>query len=546
MGKRAFLILVAATCGWAQPAPAPARVSGVVRNHAGEPLAHATVALVGNNATPGAPLAPGYEATSGSDGAFAFENVEVNSYRLFVQRRGYLEFIYEEPDLKVSFPIASGQQKTVEVRMTAPSFLSGRVTDEEGEPFPDARVTIYSARRVNGKRTLQMAQGITAGKDGDFSSGGLPEGRYYLAAAPPAGLTQTNQREIHAGKKGTERDVQTFYPSVLDAASATMVDLPAETEQRNLDIRMRRTRVFHLYGRIVNGSGAVVRNGQVSLRDVTFSGLVGNRIPVMQGSFAANGLLPGMYMLQVSTFNPNQQAHQLITIADSDLEDVTVTVAPALDIPLSVRIEDADPQQENAIRSKLGRFSLTSADGFNTNAMAAQARGEGWVFRNIGPGTYRMGLGGPDGTYVKSIRYGDQDVTLSELDTTATASTLEMVLSPHAAEASGVIKDAMGKPLPGIAVTLWPSGLPPGGPIEPMRSTFTDGNGHFEFGSLRPGEYCVAAWETRDLGLVMTPEFHARFDKDAAVVKLSEDSRITVEPPLIGHDAIEAEAAKLP
>jgi len=547
MRKEALLIVLAAACAWAQPDAAPARVSGYVRNRAGEPLANATVALVGDNPAPGVPLPPAYDATAGPDGAFDFENVELNSYRLFVQRRGYLEFVYEEPDRRVSFPIARGERKTVEIRMTAPSFLSGRVTDEDGEPFPDARITIYNARRVNGRRTLAMAQVVTAGRDGEFSSGGLRAGRYYLAAAPPPSLTRTSQREIHSGKRGAERDVRTFYPSGLDLASAMAVDVPAETELRNLDIRMRRARVFHIYGRIVNGAGAVVSGAQVNLRDVIFSGFNSpNQVPVIQGAFAVNGLLPGTYALHVSTFNPNQQAHQLITLADRDLEDVTVTVAPTLEIPLSVRIEDADPQQEKDIRSKLGRFLLTSSDGLNDNAMAAQVKGEGWVFRNIAPGTYRLGLNGPDGTYVKAIRYGDQDITLRELDTTASASPLEVVFSPHAAEAGGMIQDAAGKPLPGLAVTLWPSRLPPGGPIEQVRSTFTDSMGHFQLGNLRPGEYRVAAWETMDLGLVTTPEFRARFEDDAAVVKLSEDAHVIVQTPLIGHDTIDAEAAKLP
>ena len=108
-GCDAILALACAVSGPAQPAPTQARVAGHVLNQAGEPLRNATVALVGNNPTPAAPFPSSYTATSSAAGEFAFEKVEPNRYRLFVQRAGYLEFIYSEPDGSVSMPIAQGQ-----------------------------------------------------------------------------------------------------------------------------------------------------------------------------------------------------------------------------------------------------------------------------------------------------------------------------------------------------------------------------------------------------------------------------------------------------
>jgi protocatechuate 3,4-dioxygenase beta subunit len=548
MWRAAFLTFTLFGNCFGQAAPPKGRVEGRVINQAGQPLANATVALVGNNRTAEAPLPPAYTSTSDATGDFSFEDIEPNTYRLFAQRSGYLEFVYTLPDGRVVIPVAEGERRNIEVKMTAPSFLSGRVTDENGEPFPDARVTVYHVNRVNGKRQLTAFSPVPAGRDGGFSTGNLRAGRYYLAASNPPSLTLTNQREVRGSKSGDARYVTTYYPSALDTSSATLIDLPVGTDRRNLDIRLRKARVFHIYGRIVNMSGAPVANATVNLLYPEIGDPAGNahRIYGIEGAFQVNGLLPGTYAFQGwSGASRELQGHQIATITDRDIENLVLTLVPGLDIPLSVRIEGADdPQKAQAIRNSLGRFTLTASDGVNSNAMA-QAKDDGWIFHNIGPGTYRMGLGGPDGTYVKSIRFGNQDVTRSELDTTSGSGALEMVLSTHAAEVTGAVLVSNGQPLSGVTVTLWMPGLPPPGTLDPARSTVTDAKGRFQFGNLRPGEYRMAAWERIEPGMGNLSEFHVKFDGMATIVKLGEDSRETLQPVLISREKVEVEAAKL-
>jgi protocatechuate 3,4-dioxygenase beta subunit len=335
----------------------------------------------------------------------------------------------------------------------------------------------------------------------------------------------------------------------LDTETATLIDVPAGTERRNLDIRLRKARVFHFGGRVVTASGAPVPNAIVNLLYPGINDPASNahRLVVNDGAFQVNGLLPGAYSLQAwSGATRELVGHQAVTLTDRDIDNVTLTLVPGLEIPLTVRIEDADdPQRVQAIRATLGRFTLTASDGVNSNAMA-QSREDGtWIFRNIGPGTYRMGLGGPDGTYVKSIRFGNQDVTKSELDTTSGGGALEMLLSPRAAEVTGALHDSNGQPLARVIVTLWVPGLPPPGTLDRARSTATDAMGQFHFGSLPPGEYRLAAWEQIEPGIAHVPAFHVKFDTAAAVVKLSEGSHETVQPVLIPRSRVEQEAAKL-
>src|SRR5262245_55158715 len=126
--RAAILILVLSAPATAQLQTPKAGAEGRVTNTAGAPIARATVALVGNIRNTQAQLPPAYRTTTAADGTFAFEDIESNTYRLFVQRAGYLDFVYIQPDGRVAIPIAAGERPKLSVKMTAPSFVSGRIT----------------------------------------------------------------------------------------------------------------------------------------------------------------------------------------------------------------------------------------------------------------------------------------------------------------------------------------------------------------------------------------------------------------------------------
>jgi protocatechuate 3,4-dioxygenase beta subunit len=547
MLKSLFSALVLYALGLGQAQSPKARIEGRVINMAGKPLSKATLALVANNNSPAHPIPPVFTTTSSADGSYVFEAIEPNTYRLFVQRAGYMDFVFTQPDSRVVIELAAGQQQTMEIKMTAQSFISGKIADEDGEPFPGARASVFRITRVNGKQQLAPLPAVPAGPDGSFAIGNLSAGRYYLAASDPPSLTQTSQREVSTGKRGDERYVTTYYPSAVDSSAATIINVPSGVEIRNMDIRLQKARVFHLYGRTVDASGSTIPSAILNLFYPGVRDPMGNAHQVFanQGAFEFNRLLPGTYALRAMTGPRELQGHQMITISDSDIEDLVVMLSPAADIPVSIRIEGADKQQEAGIRSTLGRFTLTASDGVNDNAMA-QSRSDGtYLYHNIGPGTYYIGIGGPDGTYVKSIRMANRDVTNSLLDTTAGVGPLEVVLSVHAAEVTGVVAGPDGQPMPGVAVTLWNPGLPPAGTLDQAKSTTSDAMGKFRFANLRPGEYRIAAWEKIEPGMGNITGFHLAFDAQATVVKLSEDSHEVVQPVLIRQEAVDADAAKL-
>jgi len=152
----------------------------------------------------------------------------------------------------------------------------------------------------------------------------------------------------------------------------------------------------------------------------------------------------------------------------------------------------------------------------------------------------------PQGTYLKSARFGGQDVTHVPIDTTAgTGGTLDLVLSSKSADVSGSVQNEKGEPLAGVLVTLWPK-TPDASPTGGTRPGFTDQTGGFKIQGLPPGDYYVAAWEDLDQGIAQNPDFLSHFTSDAKSMTLAEGSHESRDLKPVPADKIAVEIAKLP
>jgi hypothetical protein len=152
----------------------------------------------------------------------------------------------------------------------------------------------------------------------------------------------------------------------------------------------------------------------------------------------------------------------------------------------------------------------------------------------------------PQGTYLKSARFGGQDVTHAPIDTTSgTGGTLDITLSSKAASLTGSVQNDKGEALTGVMVTLWPK-TPDASPTGGARQAFTDQNGGFQFQGLAPNEYYVAAWEELEPGLSQSSDFLSHFTSEASEVKLAEGGRESRNLKPVPGDKILVEMAKLP
>jgi hypothetical protein len=523
-------------------------IAGTVTNSAGEPLKSATLRLQ-NTGARGPQQPQVYAASSDAQGNFTFDDLEPGRYTLSSEKAGYLRATYTDSSKSATLDLTSGPTLMgIAIRMTPQALISGRITDEDGEPYPNVNVQLARWAYVGGQKRLQPSYGGQSNAEGVFSVGNLAAGSYYIVATP-----QPMPPAISVRKGPEEAYVATYYPGATDPASAVAVQVVAGGVARGIEIRMRKARAFRVRGKLIDVTGgAAPPNANLILQPKGGSNFLGPtpNAMVQDGSFVFGAVLPGVYVLQALPGRAaSGMARQIVTVGNAAVDDLVVQLAPGAEITGTISTEgpaQPQPQQQPGTSGVNARPSVVIAADKTSNR--GQANDDGtFTIHNIMPGIYQVSVQPvPPGTYVKSIRFGGQDLTKSALDlTSGSSATLNVVLSPHAGDIGGIVHGPDGMPLASVLVSLWTPGVPVEGVIDFTRSASTDANGKFKFASLPPGEYRIAAWEQIDPGLGTVPEFRIKFESRAAAVKLDENAHENIEAPLISHDAIETEAAKL-
>jgi protocatechuate 3,4-dioxygenase beta subunit len=554
------------------------RLEGSVLSVNGETVRKATLRLQGNGpAQAGQPLTTYTESTDNA-GKFVFEDVAEGRYTLSAEKAGFVTQRYgarSTGSTGTVLNLVSGLTlKDLNIKMTPQGVVSGKVTDQEGDPVNGGRVNVMRFTYPRGRKQLSQTAAGSTNDQGEFRVANLAPGRYYLSVTDGRALVTIGGDR--PGKDAPEGNVTTYYPNVLDPVSAAPLDVTAGVELRGIDIRMRRAKVYSIRGKAIDpATGTAPANALV-----TFSPKNTGNAPVISagvslnqvrpdGGFEFRNLLPGTYVIQTLsnvTLNGSPagaySGRGEITITDSNIENAVLALGPAAEINGTVKLEGGDLQTllkpptsqnsgANSAPAPAGqRITLTLAeiDGVSVGSVGAQVKDDGtFKATGLGPNKYAINFNGlPQGAYVKSVRYAGQDVTHSLLDmSTAANGTLDVTLSDKAGEVSGAVHNDKGEALPGVQVTLWPKNPDPGNTTA-IKQANSDQNGGFKFTSLAPGDYFVAAWEELDTGLAQSPDFLKNFTSDGSAVKLAEGGRESVDTKVVARDKIVTEIAKIP
>lgn len=586
----AFLLSAAAVLAQQpQPPETPktARLEGVVRSTAGQPIARATVRLQGPAAAQAQPT--NLATTTDEQGKFVFDGVlPGRNYRLSAQRPGFVNAQYGArwPNQGgTPLTLTAGQVlKDLDIEMIPQGVIMGRVTDRSGDPVAFAQVIAVRSAIQRGARQLMPAASALTDDQGEYRIANLPPGRYYLSVSARNALMSVIQRAT--GGTAEEINLLTYYANSPDLRSAVPIDVTAGAELRGIDVRVLRGKAYSIRGRILGLTGeppagpvllsAIPKEegvGASLLATLSVRALQPTRPP--DYSFEFSGLTPGVYIISAApqaTVN-GQPAAPLwvraeVTVADKDVNDLVIPATSAAAIPGAVRLEGgqiqsllpADPATPAAqgavaaasIPTSAGRPSVLLAEVSPIplgSARPGQLQPDGsFKLEGVGPSRYRVNITAlPDGVYVKSVTYGGQNITNGILDLTAGAGgSLDIVLSLKAASITGVVRNSKGEAVASAPVTLWPRTLPADDPVAGIRMAIADQNGGFQFRSLPPGEYYLAAWDHPEAAQMMGGELLAKFTDSAAKVELGESSHAAMEVKLIPEERITAEIEKLP
>jgi hypothetical protein len=115
------------------------------------------------------------------------------------------------------------------------------------------------------------------------------------------------------------------------------------------------------------------------------------------------------------------------------------------------------------------------------------------------------------------------------------------VVSPHAADISGVIRNDKGETARAGTVTV----VRVSDEVRVEGLLRSEMGGRFRITGLAPGEYRIFAWEQIPAFLADDSQFLKHFENAATVLKVDEDQHATADLKLISREAVQAETAKL-
>lgn len=529
MIRIALASILAATLLAQEPPPPRPSVAGMVISTAGDPVRKATVLLRAQDEG-----SISYTADSDANGRFSIYDVQPGTYAVSADRQGFESDTGGAPGAPPpKLKVEAGQSvEDVKIKLIPLGVIAGRVLDDDGDPVRGAWVEAMAYTYRSGRRQLNSVEQVAATDKGEFRIFGLIPGTFYLRAS-----VANRGRHMEIGTGGSVSPAPTFFPSTTDGAHAAPIDVSAGAQLRGFDIRLRREPHYSVRGKRpqVKQEGA-----QVMLQLVPKGGNGGGNWSVRQDNetFEFINVHPGSYVVvgRVDEDGKISVGRQAVEVVNADVEGVTLNLAPASEVTGVVHLEGTAPKALENIRVTLQPELLAFGQS------SAEVKPDGsFVIPEVTPDVYEVNVvGNHQGTYLKSIRFGDAEAADGRIDLTQGSGPLTVLLGTDVGEVEGSVKKANGDPAVRVRVTLIAYGSRLGR-FDLSRSGFTDEQGKFHLHNVAPGDYRIFAWEDAPIGAPQDPDFRKPFEKQSVAVKMEPKGHQTVD-----LTAISVKAAQRP
>ena len=545
-----FLILLLGASSLAQvPGNAATKATGraviegmVTKEPGSEAVKKAVIELIAENQAEGGD----YTAVSGPDGEFRIEGIVPGRYHLFAERTGMLEVDKHRTRADGRMlTLGAGQElKDLQIRLQAAAVVRGRVTDEDGDPLPNAQVTVLRQTYVSGRSRWEQAGAERTNDLGEYRVAGLPAGNYYVSVSPPpdfkslieaAGVAAADARNASAPDKPATSYQTTYYPGTADRSQASPVELHAGDEFP-VNFSLTPSPSLSIRGSVVNlppRSSAVIM-----LQSRDFS-LVLNGAEIHQdGSFVIRDVAPGAYTILATVENAPvpMMARQALQIVSNNVDDLRLAPQPGGWIHGRLRLESKSGGRFDASQIFL---QLRSADG-DDEALSGFSMGDGFShlthvapdgsfeWKSVPPGTYYLQLSREGGAnadlFLKSALTGSRDTGDAGIIVSGGTVVLDLVASANGGVVEGVAIDSKGEPVANAVIVAVPE-MRLRGRVERYRKTVSDQSGRFALRGIAPGDYTVFAWESVDGEAYYNPEFVRSYEGQGSALRVGEGDR---------------------
>src|SRR5215213_10009358 len=261
-----------------------------------------------------------YRGTTDESGKYRITNVPAGTYLI---RPVASALAPENERTNDSVVVSEGESvEDINFSMVPGAVITGNITDAEGRPVIEEYVmllpidsTVIDGRFLGALRTDDR---------GIYRAFGLRQGNYKV---------YVGNNESLPGSRAAYR--QTFYPSVIDEAKATVVEVIEGSETTNVDIVVGRPPAsYKVSGRVLDAeTGKPLQNikyGVYQSRDHGGSSRVGPAVTNANGEFRLENVLPGKYSVFVVPEDSGVRADSVpFEVVDHDLADLVIKAAKA-------------------------------------------------------------------------------------------------------------------------------------------------------------------------------------------------------------------------
>jgi hypothetical protein len=479
----------------------------------GAPIRRALVRLV-----PGSQL-----ALTDEGGKFRFENLAPGQCKIDARKPGYTD---SSPKSSTAVSIGTDTSPLV-LNLEPESTISVKVTGEDGDGVEGLPVRVLISQVQEGRRYLRTNGGGQTDEKGEFRAGNLTPGKYYVSVGPSL------QPTGHVGDGARGSDVgypRVFYPNAAELEGAAQVNVNSGRRAR-VEFVLSTVPLYRISGAVVGGTlEQFCRPRLIDSSGVDMG--IGVRANPTTGVFRSGGIPGGSYTLVANCImsEENSLAGRMLLHVDSDLANVTLSVAPTVSIPVIFRTNESGADaNENHFLAAVVLMRKPSSMLHHGNAWS-QWEGEGTerrvVVKRVEPGIYSVDIRPNSGWCVESASYGSVDLLTEDLTMPegGTTEAIEIRMRKDGASVSGTVRGGGATPASGIVLLV--SGRAPRIVKEAQIV-----NGAFTLGDLAPGSYRALAIDRTDDLEYRNPEVLRDYLTKAQDVTVSskQESRVDLE-----------------
>jgi hypothetical protein len=529
--------------------PKRAAVEGIVtRDPDSQPVKKALIELIAENQSE----AGNYTGITAADGTFRIDNILPGRYHLFAERSGLLDLDRQRRHTDGQIlTLAPGQElKDLHLRLQAAAVIRGRVTDEDGDPLPNAEVTALRQTYAAGHKHWENAGADRTNDLGEYRIANLPAGNVYISVNPPPDFKSLIE---NAGTRSDARNPKpeaqsetyqtTYYPGTPDRGQAAPVQLHPGDEFP-ADFSLAPSPSLSIRGSVVNVPPRASASIMLQSRD--FSLILNGADIRKDGSFVIRDVSPGSYTIiaTVEGAPVPMMARQSLQVGSTSVDGLRLAPQPGSTLQGRVRVEgkggvtrfdperiflalqSVDPDQDEAM--------IASRETFSSIAHVSPDGSFQWT--DVPAGNYYVQVmgdsAGNEAWFVKSLTAGGREVNDSGIALSGGTVTLDLLVSANGSVVEGVVVDHDGEPVANALVVAVPE-TRLRSRTDHYRKTVTDQSGRFTLRGIRPGDYTLFAWETVEGDAYYNSDFLKSYEERGSVLHLSEGNRKSLQLQVI-------------